>query len=336
MATDERQQASLPFGEAEGSFAEREELLGLALLKVKADLHLAQLTRWIFSSTHGGIEGTLRKTYEQLGAAPWGLCCGRSKVAETVSRARRLGLIEVTETRERFGDRGPNEYSIDWCGVRAILGRITIADASAPRTTPSAPRTTPSAPRTHTKETHLPDTSESEPEPGSESRARNSRTNSGKAGPPRMGSVLDQGWVDQIPELQEARSRRIAPLPPADTQYGVFKGLKGDADLAAGKQVLWFRRQLASPFPVTGNSEAELLLTLAAARAALAVPREELTKGRLAIFASTVGRGLYLKVLGHVRAARDSLDGLLELWPECLQHPDGAGPKIAIGEEART
>ncbi|MFO7877963.1 MAG: hypothetical protein R6U55_15410 [Desulfovermiculus sp.] len=93
--TDRQQQQQLPFAQAEGTRADRKNLLGLALLKAGRDLHLSKLCEWIFNVTAGGTDGDLTRSYKELAAAPWGLCCSRNKARLVVARARTLGIVAV-------------------------------------------------------------------------------------------------------------------------------------------------------------------------------------------------------------------------------------------------
>jgi len=137
----DRQQGSLPLAEAEGAYAERKQALGLALVRVQADLHLTQLMLWIFNATAGGLE-TFVRTYEDLAARPWGLCCSPSTAKRRVADAKHFGWISVTQTRRADGGDGPLEIEIDWQGIVAshnVLRRpCKRADDDAPRAKPQA------------------------------------------------------------------------------------------------------------------------------------------------------------------------------------------------------
>ncbi len=339
----ETDQAALPFGEAEGTAAERKSLLGMALVKVKADLHLAQLCLWTFNATEAGTRGRLAKSYSELASAPWGLCCGRSKVFDTVREARALGLLVVEESRNGYGSQAANEYAIDWEGVRRIIGldavlgavarsaqSFTIPSAtqhtpSATQHTPSATQHTPSVDRIHLKEYTFPNTSVHSSESESEGmKPRMAEALDKNQNSPRTASAW-QDWMQDVPELREARGRRITPLPPGNLVYGAPAQVH-EQHLADGSLVNWFRRQLSLASPFVGNSEAELLLVLAAGLASAAVPKAEVLKSRAAIFNATVSRRLWNKVLPHVRAARNLLDVVLQVRPECLVDPTGMGP----------
>jgi hypothetical protein len=96
---EDRGQPELPFGEAEGSFAERKELLGLALLRANASIYESQFMLWLFNVTHGGIHGFLEKSYAELAARPWGLCCHPNQAAAFFlwfsSLTRRVGRVTL-------------------------------------------------------------------------------------------------------------------------------------------------------------------------------------------------------------------------------------------------
>lgn len=118
---EHKAQGELPFGEAEGSFAERLELLGLALLKVNASIYEAQFMRWLFNTTDGGLRGHLEKSYAELAARPWGLCCHPNQAAATVRKCRERNWIAAASTSVRRGIQGPNRYTLHWPGVKATF-----------------------------------------------------------------------------------------------------------------------------------------------------------------------------------------------------------------------
>ena len=318
--TKPTRQADLPFGEAEGTKAERKNLLGIALMRVEANIYLAQLVLWIFNTTSVRPE-PLKKSYAELAARPWGLCCHVNQVAATVKKARRLGLIQVTETWTGPGIQGANQYAIDWGGVRRILGSLP------PHTTCDPPHTTCDPGHTtcgQTKEytsSHLFSPSESdrqtEAADGLKSFDAEPRTVRRSA-----------GWLQEVPELREAATRSVAALPPGDLAYGAFAPV-AQTDLSDGSLVPWFRRQLGLSRPVIGATEAELLLVLAAGLAAAAVPAADVQRSRVAIFAATVKRGIWEQVLRRVPAARKLLDAICARWPEALSSPDGMGQELA-------
>jgi hypothetical protein len=108
------------FEQSEGTRADLKNDLGIALLKCNANIYLAQLMIWVFNTTDR--TKPLKKSYEELASRPWGLCCSRSQAYATVKKAERLGILHATPTYTGPGIQGSNEYSIDWDGVRRIVG----------------------------------------------------------------------------------------------------------------------------------------------------------------------------------------------------------------------
>lgn len=107
------------FEKSEGTRADLKNLLGLALTKCQANIYLAQFMLWIFNTTDGNRP--LKKSYEELARRPWGLCCSRNQAYGTVQVARRLRFITINTTWNGPGIQGPNEYAIDWAGIRVYL-----------------------------------------------------------------------------------------------------------------------------------------------------------------------------------------------------------------------
>ena len=114
-------QRELPLSEAEGSYDERRNRLGLALIRVNADLYLRDFMLWIFNVTDGGIAGSLKKSINEIMQHPWGLCCSKSKARSTVETAAHYKWIVIERTYSAQGDAGPNSYAINWPGIRASL-----------------------------------------------------------------------------------------------------------------------------------------------------------------------------------------------------------------------
>jgi hypothetical protein len=108
------------FEQSEGTRADLKNDLGIALLKCNANIYLAQLMIWVFNTTDR--TKPLKKSYDELAARPWGLCCSRSQAYATVKKAERLGLLHAKPTYAGPGIQGANEYSIDWEGVHRIVG----------------------------------------------------------------------------------------------------------------------------------------------------------------------------------------------------------------------
>lgn len=130
-------------------------------------------------------------------------------------------------------------------------------------------------------------------------------------------------WRRDSPILAAAESRRLRPLASERLMHGVFAPLTVDVLRSTGQLVAWFRGQLASPSPVLGGSEADLLMVLAAAEYALALPPAKVRTNCVAVFVDCVKRRLW-KAIPYVPRARERLDA----W---LAAADEAGK----GEQAR-
>lgn len=118
----ERQQKDLPFAEADGSRADRRNLLGLAMLQLGVDAAEARFMEWLFNITDGGARGELKKCYEELASRPWGMCCSPGKARNVIRRLKSRGVISVHEHIYQHDGQSANSYRIDWDGVRALLG----------------------------------------------------------------------------------------------------------------------------------------------------------------------------------------------------------------------
>jgi hypothetical protein len=132
------------FDESEGTRADLKNDLGIALLKSNANIYLAQLMLWVFNTTDR--TKPLKKSYDELAARPWGLCCSRSQAYATVKKAERLGMLHARPTYTGPGIQGSNEYSINWAGVQQIVRprrAVTyITTCDPPLTTCDPPLTT--------------------------------------------------------------------------------------------------------------------------------------------------------------------------------------------------
>jgi hypothetical protein len=111
----------LDFRVAEGTHAERRQRLGLALISVGCDAELSRLCEYVFNVTSGGVNGALTKTYAELSARPWNMCCSKSKARATVDLAVELGLLSKAEDRYTARGQKANSYAINWEGIARIL-----------------------------------------------------------------------------------------------------------------------------------------------------------------------------------------------------------------------
>lgn len=331
----ETSQRELPFGEAEGSFAERKELLGMALLKIRADIYLCQFVVWVFNATSGGVSGALQRSYDELAQAPFGLVCSKRKAQDTVSHALRMGLVGCTETRNSDGGRGTNCYWIDWAGVRQLVGLNVVPHGTGRHgggTGRHGGGTACHALKENTFSKHSSESNE-------RSKARMLSLASLDEHRQRIAEALDREGVWEVPELEAAREQRIAPLPPEALARDAFRPLKTEHLRDVVTLVRWFRRQLSLQRPLTGESKAELLLVLSTGITTAEVPANQVAKSRMGIFVTTIARGLWGKVLWNVPQADAELAKLLAAYPECLTHAEWPGPRAdgqPEGEACRT
>jgi hypothetical protein len=324
------------FEDSEATRADLKNLLGLALERVKANIYLAQLMIWVFNTSEPGKP--LRKSYEQLSSRPWGLCCSRNQAYATVRQAKLKGILRVQETWVGPEIQGPNEYLIDWDGVRRVVGLrpgVTYpTTCDPPPTTCDPPPTTCDPPPT----TCDPYKEYTFVHPRSPSHTRpNDRSNALRLSPEehrqRIAQWLDREGVWDVPQLKEARARLIVAMPPEALVLDPFQPLAQSHLSDVVPLVRWFRRQLSLTHPVTGQTEAELLLVLAAGRAAAELPANQVKSSRRGIFISTVTRGIWRPVLWHVPIVVDELQKLVSAYPSCLQHPEWPGPKAPVVEQ---
>lgn len=346
----DHRQGELPFAQAEGSHAERLNLLNLALSRLECDLHLANFVRWIFATTAGGREGELLKSYEELASRPNGLCCSYSKARSTVAWALQAGIVRAAEHRYVSLGQKANSYTIDWEGVSAVL--------HAPRR-PGAfieqggalTRQGPASTRQPFKEEILslnslcnsgPDR-KAGPQPAKRNHEGKKPTEGDRGrGSAAISATEDPRWsaiFREVPELAEAADRRVAPLPAGQLVYGVFSREAWTPRMLErrGLVVEWFRRQLSAPSPVAGATEVDLLLVLATAIRVASLPDREVKKSRIGMLVCTIIRREWQPVLPHVPAARRVLDELLaRVGPELL-HGETWNPigDIAAAAEAR-
>jgi hypothetical protein len=311
-------QLRLEFELAEASHAERRNLLGLALMRVECDGVLSAFCQWVFNVTGGGLDGTLIKSYAELAVRPWGLCCSKSKARSTVDRACRLGIVRRTGESFASGGTKANGYAIDWPGIRRLLDMQARPGNHTPQERVSSQSTPVSSQSTPVSCGDTPVSSQSTPSNGSHAHARSLFKLSFKTPDPDPGAEPRPAGVSEEKEepeiLAAARSTRVASLPAGDLACGVFR--RQDVTLKTlrlpGKLIGWFRRQLSAHKPATGDTEADLLLVMAAARYALELRDDEVRSSRVAVFAHIVGRGAWGRAMPCLPDARRELDRMIE------------------------
>ncbi|MDD4888298.1 MAG: hypothetical protein PHU85_00065 [Phycisphaerae bacterium] len=318
-------QQQLPFGLAEASGDELKNVLGLALMRVASgDCRLAQLCMYVFRVTKGGAAGLVcKKSYKELAAAPYGLCCSREGARKVVARAARFGLIGVREDPYVSGGQAANSYWIDWDGVRRLLDLSRRPGGDRAPHGPGVPEGHGGVPEGHGgvpeghpyKENLLFESlfeTRTGPEADPPSMDSDGRPRASKRGV--CGGIVVTGPA--APEFwQQARSRRINPLPcTTEFSCGVFRKLALRNLEQVGTLIKWFRCQLSALDPAIGDTEADLLFILAAAAYATGLPAESVRRNRVAIFNSTVTRRAFRKVRPYLPDARAALDRAIERY----------------------
>ena len=148
--------------------------------------------------------------------------------------------------------------------------------------------------------------------PASDSREDFSKQPPGKAGVSRKslpGPELRKALFAEIPELAEAQDRRLLPLPAGDLVYGIFgeKVLSLELLKNARFTVDWHCKQLSAPRPIAGDTEADLLLTMAARERALRTRDRDVKSSRVGMFVSVLRYGNYRLVLPWLPDAAETL-----------------------------
>jgi len=296
-------QSKLGFAMDPGEITDRRDTIGLVALRLHGmgldNIVLAarDLLLWIFNVTHSGTAGELTKSYRELAACPWGLCCSESSARRVVRVLKKHGVLAVAENRYQSDGQSANGYSLDWKGIRRLLcpgGR----SAGQPDHLPGQPDHPPGQPDHPFKEiTLLPDL----------------LLNSDPAGKAPAGR---EDFFSEIPELAAAAATQIEPRPVGDCAHGIFRPLSSADILDPTGVVPWFRRQLSAPHPATGNTEADVLLVIAAAL--YVKSRLKDVDRPVGLLISIISRGQWRKVVPYVAEARRLLDDAIAA--------KGAGP----------
>ncbi len=302
-------QIALPFAEGEASYAERWNDLGIALLRIppeRCTAELASLVRWVFNVTKGGTDGCLTKSFAELAQRPWGLCCGERTAQRTVQTARRYGLLVVEEQLRWNGSQQPNAYRIDWAGVAALKngrradGQFDVGGRQA---------VTPPRQIGHRYKEFSLIQSSINSGPGTAPKPKCSDSDfSERVKTPRSDGRY-AAILEKHPILAEAEGRRIAPLPAGPLMAnGVFAPLQPKHLDSPCGFVTWHRMQLSSAIPVMGDTEADLLLTLATVFYAKSLRSDDVKKNRVAVFVDVIARRNFLRSLPFLQQARTLLD----------------------------
>jgi hypothetical protein len=317
-------QQHVPFWRYSAAYEEERGYLGLAVMRLRCDLHEVQFLLWLFNTTEAGRKGTLQKSYKQIADWPWGLCCSPDKAESTVQKLQRKRLCHVEETWNAQGIQTANRYTYDRdlilaaCGLRRQPPAAEAAPPAAEAAPPAAEAAPPAA------QAHIRNNTSSHlfsPFHTSFDRSRE-RAEARKLTPDqhrqRIAEQLDYEGVWQVADLRAARERTVAPLPAEILLLDLWKPIQASHLTDAAALTRWFRQQLSVQWPATGGSQAELVLVLAAGLACAAIPAREVTHARERVFAATIARGLWRKVLHQTPQALRRLDELLQAHSDCL------------------
>ncbi len=136
----------------------------------------------------------------------------------------------------------------------------------------------------------------------------------GKPEPTAVAIAEERRLIASIPELDAAHSDAVDPLPANSLRHGgIFAKLKLEHLKRPASLVEWFRRQLSSPKPALPGTRAHLLLVLAAARHALAIPERDVRKSRVAAFVRIVSRRAWLQCSHYLDQALADLESAADL-----------------------
>ncbi len=343
-------QLALDFATPEASWAERRDQVGKAVVQLGGDLHLRELLIRVLNCERDRGE-PLVKSFAELALRPWGLCCSVSKARRTVAFATRAGILAVEDRRRDNQSQARNGYRLDWQGIRAVIfGDSPPAGACSQRTSGllSENRGPVQPEQAHKRNNSSLDSRDSVPgrkagpgrralrkptgasappaeiletleipeSPSPESSAELGATAAGGCPPKRLASL-----VRSVPELAAAATRRVIGLDCRSLRYAIYQPVSYRHLQSPLRIVEWWRRQLTARRPATGDSEAELLLTLAAARYARELDATRVRTNRVAMWVSLLSRGDWETCLVALDEARAELDALLARYPDLLSSP---------------
>ncbi len=118
-------QQQLPFGAAEGTYAERKALLWVALRQCGAGPQVVRFCEWLFDSTDGGLGQPIVASYRELATKPWLMNCSRSTLKRAVADGLRYGLVACEEVWDAVGRNVGNRYSLDRAGIRKLVSQAS-------------------------------------------------------------------------------------------------------------------------------------------------------------------------------------------------------------------
>ena len=142
MARDPKQK-HLDLAGADAAYAERMRDIEFALGRLPeklCDAEMSLLLRLVFSYTQGGKAGPWKRSFAELAARPYGLCCSIEKAQATVETAETWTLLNVGRSRDSKGERRPNEYSLNSEGIAYVRQHGKPMPAGPPTSGANTPR----------------------------------------------------------------------------------------------------------------------------------------------------------------------------------------------------
>jgi hypothetical protein len=266
---------------------------------------------------------------------------GRRPVSEKTIRnwstwAQELRLLNVDRRSHRFGGHRTNVWQIDGCRLLALAREPAIllteehgqpdfgrkpGGSGAERTSALGRNGLPPLLQPDGQFDH----GSSEPEPegaGPEIQNEEGKPANQKGKryvPANPAARIPPELLADIPELATAATRLVSKKATEGLKYGTWEMIH-ESDLARpAKMLSWFRQQLSLRRPVTGATEAELLLVLAAASYAANCHASRVLKSRCALFVHLVNGAIWDgRVISRIRSVRRWLDELAaregEFW----------------------
>lgn len=112
-----------------------------------------------------------------------------------------------------------------------------------------------------------------------------------------------ESLLEEVEELRDAALRTIDPKPAEELRFDPFVTLKEKHLESSEQMAIWHQCQLSSVSPAMGDTEADLLLVLAAAKTSRSVPQSQIKTSRRALFVWLIRNREFDRCLKHLPAA---------------------------------
>lgn len=279
-------------------------------------------------------EGLVR-SYQQLAENLW---CGEKTVRRSVGRLVVAEVLLVEQTFDAARNARRNEYRLDWVTITRLLCQLSLSlgvghsdrtygqnDRRYGQNDQSLKEYTPSG------SSVVPKSEFRNPERGHGGSQGGTVGSAGRTFVPWDADALRRELLVEIPELVSAARQRLSRRPAGGLLYGgAFRVLEIEHLRPENVKALvaWHRQQLSLKKPVCGDTEADLLLVIAAGHWAWCLDREAVAKNRVAALVNLICRRLWREALPRVRWAAAALDKLagelggrywLEVVPESTE-----------------